>query len=139
MNQVLRPAWMQPLFALVMLCVAGCALGLSNWESPESTFQSTYWYVLPPLPFVLLAVLSFGWPQHLGPLCGAAIGAAIAVGVPWGLLKYDSAHYTGGGANIGIGLLLLAMPVYLPLLMLAGYGIAALIRHLSRRARCLPA
>jgi len=115
---------------MVMLYVAFFALGVSGWESPDTISNVVYWYLLPSLPFVLLAVLSFVWPQQLGPLCGAAIGAAIAVGLPWGMLKYDSAHYYGGGANIGLGLLLLAMPVYLPLMMLAGYGIAAFFQQM---------
>jgi hypothetical protein len=132
---MLRGAWLQPLFAMVMLYVAYFALGVSGWESPSTTFHLFYWYLLPAGPFVLLAVASFVWPRKLGPICGAAIGAAIAIGLPWGLMKYESAHYDGGGANIGLGLLLLAMPAYLPLVMIAGYGVAACIEQLARGDR----
>lgn len=130
-----RFAWLQPVFAMAMLYAAFFALGIGGWKSQDAAFNVVYSNLLPSLPFVLLAVLSFVWPQRLGLLCGAAIGAAIAVGLPWGLLRYDSAHYEGGGANIGLGLLILAMPIYLPLCMLGGYGIAALIRRMVRRAR----
>lgn len=130
-----RAAWLQPLFAMVMLYVAYFATGVSGWKSPTTSFHLFYWYLLPSLPFVLLAVASFVWPRRLGPICGAAIGAAIAVGLPWGLMKYESAHYDGGGANIGLGLLLLAMPAYLPLLMITGYGIGAVLERLTSRAK----
>ena len=40
--------------------------------------------------------------------------------MPYGLLWYASANYSGGGANIGLGLLLLSLPVYLPIAMLVG-------------------
>ena len=89
-----RTAWLQPLFAMVMLYAAFVASGVGGWESPDSTFQLVYWYLLPTLPFVFLAVSSFVWPRKLGPLFGAAIGAAIAVGVPWGWSMYDSAQYS---------------------------------------------
>ena len=56
-----------------------------------------------------------------GAVTGAAIGAALAIGVPFLLLAAATVGYKGGGANIGLGLLFLAMPVYLPVLMLLGW------------------
>lgn len=120
---------LQPVFAMAMLFLAFSALGVSGWESPHSISNLIYWYLLPSLPFVLLALLSFALPRQIGPLSGAAVGAVVAVGLPWGMLWYDSSHYDGGGANIGLGLLLLAMPIYLPLCMILGYCAAKLCRR----------
>jgi hypothetical protein len=79
-----------------------------------------YWGILPGAPFVLLGVLSLVPRFPLRALTGASVGGLIAVAAPYGLLWYSSANYSGGGANIGLGLLLLALPAYLPLAMLIG-------------------
>ena len=59
-------------------------------------------------------------------LLGACIGALTGVGGPFLWLFLDSAFYAGGGANIGLGLLIMAMPFYAPVLILFGalYGAA---------------
>ena len=84
-----------------------------------------YWYILPGLPFVCLGLFgAFRANQFsLRPFVGATIGALVAVSVPYGSLWLASVTYKGGGANIGLGLLLLAFPVYLPFAIFGGWRI----------------
>jgi hypothetical protein len=51
---------------------------------------------------------------------GAAIAAYSAYVLPVALLGLYSATYSGGGANIGLGLLALAAPGAVPIFMLIG-------------------
>lgn len=56
-------------------------------------------------------------------LNGAIMGGLVAIGIPL-LLYFKATHnYHGGGASIGLGLLFLAMPVYLPLAIIIGWKI----------------
>ena len=56
-------------------------------------------------------------------LKGAIVGGLIAIGIPTALLAFTSIGYKGGGANIGIGLLFLALPVYMPIAIWLGWKI----------------
>ena len=58
-----------------------------------------------------------------GALLGALLGALIAIGIPVGALIFTTATYSGGGANIGVGLLFLALPISLPLAAWLGWKI----------------
>ena len=58
-------------------------------------------------------------------IVGASIGSLFAVMISYGPLLYTSANYSGGGANIGAGLLMLAAPVLFPVTMVVG-GFAGL-------------
>ena len=51
---------------------------------------------------------------------GAYVGGLLAVAVPYGAIWYSTLNYQGGGANIGLGLLLMATLVLLPIPMLIG-------------------
>ncbi len=84
-----------------------------------------YWYMLPAIPFIFLGFFAILRGRHfsLAPFLGATMGALVAIGVPYGSIWLASVKYTGGGANIGLGLLLLACPVYLPLAMFSGWQI----------------
>jgi len=79
-----------------------------------------YFGILPGAPFLLLAVLSLVSRVPIRATVGAFVGSLLAIALPYGLLLYTLATYSGGGANIGVGLLLLAMPVYLPIAMVIG-------------------
>lgn len=59
-------------------------------------------------------------PQN-SALKGAVIGAFIAMGIPFTFLWITSARYNGGGANIGVGLLFAAAPIYLPIAIALGW------------------
>ena len=85
-------------------------------------------YILPPLPFVFLAAL-IKIKKDIGVyrLIGSACGAAVAIITPYLLMWIDSMNYSGGGANIGLGLLLVAMPISIPFFMAIGYFFGRLI------------
>ena len=53
-------------------------------------------------------------------LLGAGVGALVGIGGPFLWLFFSSAFYSGGGANIGLGLLVTAMPFYAPVVILLG-------------------
>lgn len=89
-----------------------------------------YGIVLPSSPFVFLAILSLRKEGNSYKYKGSAIlgsmqGALIAIFVPYALIWYSVATYTGGGANIGLALLALAMPLYLPVAMRVGWSLGA--------------
>ena len=83
--------------------------------------------VFPSLSFLILAVAASFTNEKGDPdfgkhsIIGAMVGAIIAIGIPY-LLLFISA-YTDTGVNIGIALLLMAMPVYLPVFMLIGWNL----------------
>ncbi len=56
-----------------------------------------------------------------GAVKGAIIGGLVAIGIPVALLAFAVIGYKGGGANIEIGLLFFALPVYLPLAIWFGW------------------
>ena len=96
--------------------------------------QIFYWYVLPPLPFLILAVLiQIKKDMSVYELIGSACGAAVAIIAPHVLMWLDSINYSGGGANIGLGLLLAAMPAYIPILMAIGCFLGKAIEYFLGR------
>lgn len=129
---------------LVLTVLAACLptlLGVPSRDAsiPQSYFWLFYWYVLPGLPFLILLCLTpFPRPFSSHSLVGAAIGAVAAVGIPYFLLWLDSVNYSGGGANIGLGLLILAMPAYLPFLMILGISIARFWHEFSMGKKWRP-
>lgn len=103
----------------VLLALIGVAM--SAWahqfhrEGPLLT-----WGIFPGTPFVLLASLSLVKRVPLRVTIGAYIGGFFAIVLPYGAIWYESMNYSGGGANIGLGLLALAAIVLLPIPMLIG-------------------
>ncbi len=79
-----------------------------------------FWGILPGAPFVLLAGLSLVTRIPLRVTIGAYVGGLLAVAVPYGEIWYSSLNYHGGGANIGLGILLIATLILLPIPMLIG-------------------
>lgn len=105
--------------ACVLLAVIG--IGMSAWAyqlSPGGPILT--WGILPGAPFVILAGLSLVTRTPLRVTIGAYVGGLFAVSIPYGAIWYSSLNYNGGGANIGLGLLLIATLVLLPVPMLIG-------------------
>ena len=97
--------------------------------------------LIPAFPFCLLCILPLsrqyiGQP-HTAGLIGAGIGALTSVLPVTVILAYDMITGWKGGANIGLGLLYLFLPVYSAVIMAAGYFFAEMAglirqRNLSR-------
>lgn len=108
--------------------VIACALltmigiGMSAWayqfNGPSGPILT--WGILPGAPFVILAGLSLITRIPLRVTIGAYLGGLLAVAVPYGAIWYSSLNYNGGGANIGLGILLIATLVLLPIPILIG-------------------
>ncbi len=122
--------------------VVACALltmmgiGMSAWayqfNGPNGPIL--IWGILPGAPFVLLAGLSLVTRIPLCVTIGAYIGGWLAVAVPYCAIWYSSLNYNGGGANIGLGILLLATLVLLPIPMLIGGFAGWCFRHTKIRS-----
>lgn len=107
----------------VMACVllAMIGVGMSAWAYRfNGTGPILIWGILPGAPFVILAGLSLVTRIPLRVTIGAYVGGLLAVAVPYGAIWYSTLNYQGGGANIGLGLLLMATLVLLPIPMLIG-------------------
>jgi len=116
---------------ILMIGIAIFMTGLSTFVTRGEASNMTqvfYSYILPPLPFLFFAAL-IHIKKDIGvyKLIGSACGAAVAIIAPNLLLWINSMNYSGGGANIGLGLLWLAMPIYIPILMAIGYFVGRLI------------
>ena len=134
-NMSLSPSILKrSLLAAAMLTLAILGAGIATFSgqvsSNASILQIFYWYILPALPFIALFILAL-FPSVFQPymIMGAAFGAVAAIAIPYFLLWISLANYSGGGANIGIGLLFLAMPVYLPFFMLGGSALSRLLHE----------
>ncbi len=107
--------------------VIACALlamigtGMSVWAFLFSRSGPILtWGIFPGAPFVILAGMSLVTRIPLRVTIGAYIGGLLIVAVPYGAIWYSSLTSNGGGANIGLGLLLIATLVLLPIPMLIG-------------------
>jgi hypothetical protein len=111
-------------YARIIACTvfAVIGIGMSAWvylfNGPGGPIRT--WGIFPGAPFVVLAGLSLITRIPLRVTLGAYIGGFVAIAIPYGAIWYSSLNYSGGGANIGLGLLLLATLVLLPLPMLIG-------------------
>jgi hypothetical protein len=91
---------------------------------------------MPAFPFLLLCVLPISW-KFIGHadtpgLIGAGIGALASVLPVTAIFAYDMVTGWKGGADIGLGLLYMFLPVYSVVFMALGYfigEITVLIRH----------
>lgn len=103
-----------------LLVLLGLTMSAIAYRTGQPDGPIFYWGILPGAPFVLLAPFALIPGIPVRTVVGAAVGGLIGVGLPYGLLAYSSANYSGGGANIGLGLLLLAQPIYVPMAMVVG-------------------
>jgi hypothetical protein len=103
-----------------ILAIVGVSTSAAAYQYGRPDGPMLYWGILPGAPFLLLAFLALVTRMPLSVVLGASAGSLLAVALPYGLLLYTSFTYSGGGANIGVGILLVALPLYLPILMAAG-------------------
>lgn len=111
------------------LAVVGVTMSAWAYRFAQPDGPLFYWGILPGAPIVLMAVVGSFSRVPVRVTLGAAVGGLLAVALPYGSLLYASANYSGGGANIGLGLLLLATPVYLPIAMLIGGAAAVKLKQ----------
>lgn len=81
---------------------------------------------LPPFAafaFLGFRALFFRRTSPFPALVGAAIGAFAAVAIPYGWAWHETRWPSGVGANIGLGLILIAVPFFLMCAMIAGWSI----------------
>jgi hypothetical protein len=97
--------------------------------SAPGFYEAVYWLGLPAISFFVLARLSLTFREgkfrvSRTGMWGAAIAAYIAFVIPAIFLWFTTgAYYHGGGANIGVALLVAALPLYLPIFMVVGFVI----------------
>jgi hypothetical protein len=103
-------------------------------------FAPYFMVLMPAFPFLLLSVLPVSWKPvgHAGThgLIGAGIGALVSVLPVTVIFAYDMVTGWKGGADIGLGLLYLFLPVYSVVFMCLGYFIGEVIvlkRHRDMR------
>lgn len=114
------------------------ATTLTNFLPVEAgLYQTLYWLGIPTACFLALAWASlslrgdrFRISNH--GMWGAAIAGYLCFIFPAALLWLIIATYSGGGANIGVGLLVAAMPGYLPVAMVTGFVVG---EYLLRRSK----
>lgn len=96
-----------------------------NFSLTDSYSALGYWYFLPVACFILISIMAVSrnnksFRVSQSGLRGATSGAYMAFILPTTLLFISSATYSGGGANIGLGLLALAAPALVPIFLLLG-------------------
>jgi hypothetical protein len=113
-----------------LIVLAGISLLIAGLSKSRSINLFTFFYtfVIPTGTFLCLAIMARrkditgGYLYSTGAISGSMIGALYAIGIPYGILMISILTYSGGGANIGIGLLVLAMPVYLLIAIRRGWS-----------------
>jgi len=94
-------------------------------------FAPYFMVLMPAFPFLLLSILPISWKpvdqaDNHG-LIGAGIGALASVLPVTAIFAYDMVTGWKGGADIGLGLLYLFLPVYSVVFMGLGYFIGEVI------------
>ena len=86
-------------------------------------FNLFYWGILPGVPFLGLGIVAIiNRKRNITyQLISCALWALAAISIPYGLVWYSAATYKGGGVNIGAGILLAALPIYLAIAMYDGW------------------
>ncbi len=101
--------------------LAMIGIGILIWEYQDSGLNSPpLRWLVPGTPFVLLAGLSLVSRIPLRVTIGAYIGGLLTVSALYYVIWSSTLNYNGGGANIGLGLLEIAVYVLLPIPMLIG-------------------
>ena len=93
--------------------------------------------LIPGFPFLVLSVLPISWKSlnHSDKpgMIGAGLGALASVLPVTGIFAYDMVTGWKGGADIGLGLLYLFLPVYSVVFMALGYFIGEIIILMRHR------
>jgi hypothetical protein len=94
-------------------------------------FAPYFMVLMPAFPFLLLSVLPISWKSvshsNNHGIVGAGIGALASVLPLTAIFAYDMVTDWKGGADIGLGLLYLFLPVYSVIFMGLGYFIGEVI------------
>jgi hypothetical protein len=100
-------------------------------------FAPYFMVLMPAFPFLLLSVLPISWKPvgHADNhgMIGAGIGVLASVLPATAIFAYDMVTGWKGGADIGLGLLYLFLPVYSVVFMALGYFIGEVIILVSQR------
>lgn len=103
-------------------------------------FAPYFMVLMPAFPFLLLSILPASWKSVTNPdkhgMIGAGIGSLVSVLPVTVFFAYDMVTDWKGGADIGLGLLYLYLPVYSVVFMGLGYFIGEVIvwvRHRDTR------
>lgn len=131
-------AVLQVVFGLAAPAISFTTL-FTTWSTPNplvtaSFYQLAYWLGIPAACFSVLAWVSLSHRENQfrisrSGMWGAAIAGYLAFLVPAAFLWFTTGeNYRGGGANIGVALLVVAMPVYLPVVMAMGLGFGQRLR-----------
>jgi len=118
---------LQVLVGLVVPAIYATSFTTFSFASP-GFYQTAYWLGLPAISFLVLAWVSLTrrgekFRVSRAGMWGSAIAGYLAFVIPAMLMWFTTgANYRGGGANIGVALLVVAMPVYLPVFMAMGFS-----------------
>ena len=116
---------------IVLSLVLGVVVHMT-WGQVGGLFGLLSLYVI--APFSLIGLCAFITKRSTGALVGAAFGCFLVIAPTFGLLIYDTFFAPPTGANIGLGLLLIALPVIATFAGLMGALIGSeLGRVLGRR------
>ena len=107
------------------MIVLGTILSWITFQTALSNVKILFWGLLPGIPFVVLGLIAMNIKSQFSPapFLGAAIGGLIAIALPYGGMEFASLTYSGGGANIGLGLLYITLTMYVPIAMYIGWTI----------------
>ncbi len=125
---------MKQLRFIHIFIVAAFAMVFINFAI--SGFAAYFMVLIPAFPFLLLSLFPISWnyvryPEKNG-IIGAGIGAFISILPATVIFAYDMVTGWKGGADIGLGLLYMFLPLYSVGFMALGYFIGeiiSLIRH----------
>ena len=126
-------AALQVAFGLVVPAIYATSLTTFSLAA-TGFYQLSYWLGIPAACFSVLAWVSLSHRENQfrisrSAMWGAAIAGYLAFVLPAVFLWFTTGeHYRGGGANIGVALLVVAMPVYLPVVMAMGLGFGQRLR-----------
>lgn len=124
----------QPMLALVAVAAAAALAvlwvfaapeiaGLVGADAPDVLWM---WLLICSGPTLLLAAACLLRPLHRRGAVRALIAGAVSTSVFWALFhgttRWEVTHHPGGGANIGLGLLMLFSPVLVLAIMRLAYA-----------------
>jgi len=117
-----------PLYVLVMEYIFCQCSSRSFYTSHvgEELGPALMRVIIAALPFITLGVFSYSKlknpsSQNVNGILVATLSVLFTSIALWGCIFCDAFTRRGGGANIGLGILLFLSPLYLPFFMLLGF------------------
>ena len=129
-NVSIRQSFISPFNGRVITfaILAMIGIGALAWNFPSADRNSlSLIRLLPGVQFVVLACLALVRKVPLRATIGAYTGGLLVIATVYCAIWYDSLNYNGGGANIGLGIMVLAATLLLPIPMLLGGFVGWLI------------